>query len=48
MEYEFSPHLETAAVAKDRASSLVLADRISPVEKVSALMEVMKIIRKTW
>lgn len=48
MEYEFSPQLETAAVAKDMSSLLVLVERISPVKKVSALMEVMKSIGKTW
>lgn len=47
MEYEFSPQLETAAVAKDRASSLVLGERTSPVKKVSALMEDVKSIGKT-
>lgn len=41
--------METAAVAKDGVSSSVLAERTSPVKKVSALMQdILKSIRKTW
>lgn len=48
LKYEFSPQLEIEAVAKDRASSLVLAERTSPVKKVSVLTEDMTSIGKTW